>query len=354
MRRASSRTCTASRRSPRPDRHFPGRNDTFPGPKEVPCDPRKARLRVLSLPPNTPKNYPEQPMIAPAAAAKHLALPWGSHSSSPGSCDTATSAHRPKGALKRGIGSPGTMDCRIHATAYCLATFCRKLRRAAASCDRSSQVAMARRKLRRLVVRGRWLVASCGSSSYVDDGSSQVATARCTCTMSRRRLRQPVVRRRWLVASCDGSSYVDDGPSQVAAARRTWTMARRQLRQLVVRGRRLVVCGRRLVVRGRWPVASCGSPSYADDGPSQVAADRRTRMMARRRLRQTVVRGRWLVASCGSSSYAGDGPSQVAAARRTWTMARRKLRQPVVRGRWLVAGCGSSSSRETDCIGADG
>src|SRR5215216_3132149 len=284
MRRASSRTCTASRRSPRPDRHFPGRNDTFPGPKEVPCDPRKARLRVLSLPPNTPKNYPEQPMIAPAAAAKHLALPWGSHSSSPGSCDTATSAHRPKGALKRGIGSPGTMDCRIHATAYCLATFCRKLRRAAASCDELPQVATARRRL-------RWPVASCDGSSYVDDGSSQVAAARRTSTMARRKLRRLAVRVRCLVAGCDGPSYVDDVSSQVATARRTSTMARRKLRQLVV--------------RGRWLVASCGSSSYVDDGSSYVD---------------------------DGSSYVDDGPSQVAAARRTRTMARRKLRQTVVRG----------------------
>jgi hypothetical protein len=76
-------------------------------------------------------------------------------------------------AKTRGIESPGTMDCRIHTTAYRLATtFCRTRRRSAASCDGSSQVAaarrtrtMARRSLRQLVVRGRWLVAVCGSSS---------------------------------------------------------------------------------------------------------------------------------------------------------------------------------------------
>src|SRR5215210_876499 len=112
------------------------------------------------------------------------------------------------------------------------------------------------------------------------DGLPQVATAR-------RSLRQPVVRGRWLVASCGSPSYADDGPSQVAAARRTWTMARRKLRQLVV--------------RGRWPVAVYGSPSYADDVSSQVATARRTWMMARRRLRQAVVRGRWLVAVCGEA-----------------------------------------------------
>src|SRR5215218_4320963 len=53
--------------------------------------------------------------------------------------------------------------------------------------------------------------------------------------------------------------------------------------------------------------------------------------MARRKLRQTVVRGRRLVAGCASSSYGDDGPSQVAVDRRTWTTARRRLRQIVVR-----------------------
>src|SRR5215216_7923121 len=116
---------------------------------------------------------------------------------------------------------------------------------------------MSRRKLRRLVVRVRCLVASCDGSLYVYDVSSQVATARCTCTMSRRKLRRPVVRERCLVASCDGSSYVNDVSSQVATARRTWTMSRRKLRRLVVRGRCLV--------------ASCDGPSYVNDVSSQVA-----------------------------------------------------------------------------------
>jgi hypothetical protein len=116
---------------------------------------------------------------------------------------------------------------------------------------------MVRRSLRQSVVRGRWLVASCGSPSYVGDGSSQVAAACRTWTMARRSLRQPVVRGRWPVASCGSPSSVDDGSSQVAAARRTWTMVRR----------------------------SCGSPSSVDDGPSQVAAARRTWTTARRSLR---------------------------------------------------------------------
>ena len=56
------------------------------------------------------------------------------------------------------------------------------------------------RKLRRLVVRVRCLVASCDGSLYVYDVPSQVATARRTCTMSRRKLRRPVVRVRRPVA----------------------------------------------------------------------------------------------------------------------------------------------------------
>src|SRR5215218_7982980 len=100
------------------------------------------------------------------------------------------------------------MDCRIHTTAYRLATtFCRTRRRFAASCD---------------------------GPSYVYDVPSQVATARRTPTMSRRRLRRLVVRERCLGASCDGASYMYDVP--FAAARRTCTMSRRRLRQLVVRG----------------------------------------------------------------------------------------------------------------------
>jgi hypothetical protein len=207
------------------------------------------------------------------------------------------------------------MDCRIHATAYRLATtFCRTRRRFAATCDGPSQVAtarrtctMARRSLRQPVVRRRRLVASCGSSSYVYDVPSQVAAARRTCTMARRSLRQPVVRVRCPVASCGSSSYVYDVSSQVATARRTSTMSRRKLRRLVVRRRRLV--------------ASCGSPSYVDDGPSQFAAARRTCTMARRKLRQPVVHGRWSVASCGSPSYVDDGRSQVSASTQTQTLS---------------------------------
>src|SRR5215208_6836916 len=91
------------------------------------------------------------------------------------------------------------MDCRIHATAYRLATtVCRTRRRFAASCD---------------------------GSSYAYDVSSQVATARRTWTMSRRKLRRLVVRGRCLVASCGSSSYMDDGPSQVSASTQTQTLS---------------------------------------------------------------------------------------------------------------------------------